>query len=167
MSFPGLCKGRLRLPSAFTGLAARLRHGMRGAAVRRHPAIGGGKDLASVASKPQVSDLAADARPRPLRRVTPGSLMGAPARRQARGAAPRRNPASERRSAPAGPAPDGHHRRDPPCPRTESTARERAALPGGAVPWSGPDHQDGQRGWTTCKCGNSRWHEWPSGRAGW
>ena len=44
---PGLCKGLLRLPPVLTGLAARLRHGTRGTAVHRHPAIDGGEDLAS------------------------------------------------------------------------------------------------------------------------
>jgi hypothetical protein len=32
---------------------------------------------------------------------------------------------------------------------------------------SGPDRRDGQRRWTTCKCGNSHGQKWPFRRAGW
>jgi hypothetical protein len=66
--------------------------------------------------------------PRPVRRVAPGSSRGAPARRQARGIAPRRNSAPRRRSAPAGPEPDRHRRRDAPSPRAEPR-RQRTREP--------------------------------------
>jgi hypothetical protein len=52
--FSGLCKGRLRFPPVFTGLAARLLYGTRRVAVRRHPATGGGEDLVPAASKPRA-----------------------------------------------------------------------------------------------------------------
>ena len=69
-----------------------------------------------------------------MRRTAPGSSRGAAARRQARRAAPRRNPAPERRNAPAGPAPAS------PSPRAEPTVSERAALAGsrGSWEWTGP-----------------------------
>jgi len=82
--------------------------------------------------------------PSPVRRVGPGSSRGAPARRQARRAAPRRNPSSERRSAPA-------------C-----TAGLTPIGAADATPGSGPERQDGKLGWTTCKCGNSHRRKWPS-----
>jgi hypothetical protein len=34
--------------------------------------------------------------------------------------------------------------------------------PADAAPESGPDRQDGQRGWTICKCANSHWQKWLS-----
>jgi len=65
----------------------------------------------------------------PVRRTAPGSSRGGPVRRQARRAAPRRNPAPERCSAPVRPAPDGHHR------RAEPAVSERATLASGRGSW--------------------------------
>jgi len=52
--------------------------------------------------------------------------------------------------------------------RAEPAVSKRAAPASRRLaPGSGPDRQDGQRGCTTCKCGNSHGQEWPSRRAGW
>jgi hypothetical protein len=101
-------------------------------------------------------DPAVGARPRPLRRVAPGSSPGAPTRRQARWTAPRRNPAPQRRSTPA------RRRTTPSARRAEPAASEHTAAAPGV-----DHHQDGQRHWTTCKCGNSHAPKWPSRTAGW
>jgi hypothetical protein len=61
----------------------------------------------------------------------PGSSRGASVRRTARRAAPRRNPAPERRNAQAGQAPDGHHQRDAPSPGAEPAVSELAARASG------------------------------------
>src|ERR1039457_359102 len=103
---PSLCKGRLRLPPVFTSLAPRLRHGASCAAVRRHRVIESGEDQARAATKPWVGDIAAGARPslRAPHRAWFFTWRGnAPA--GAHGCATAQ-PASERRGAPAGPAPD-------------------------------------------------------------
>jgi hypothetical protein len=88
---------QLRLPPVLTGLAAWLRHSASRAAVRRHrpePGIGGVKALSG---QP-------DGRRRAKSPCSAARLVPHVARRQARRAAPRRNPAPERRSAPAGSA---------------------------------------------------------------
>lgn len=75
----------------------------------------------------------------PVRRTAPDSSRGAATRRPTRKAAPRRNPASERRSTPTGPAQHLHHRHDAPSLRGEPTVRERAALASGrdSCEWTG------------------------------
>jgi hypothetical protein len=93
----------------------RLRHGASRAAARRHPAIDGSQDLASTASNPDWVTERLTPGQIPARRTAPGSVTwrtSAPAGPQA---TPWRNPAPEPRSAPARPAPDGHHRRAEPA----------------------------------------------------
>ena len=102
-----------------------------------------------------------------MRRSAPGSSRGAPVPRQARRAAPRRNPAPERRSALAGPAPDGHHRRDAPEPARRACRQRTRPWPADAAPGSGSDPKNGQRGLTTCKCSNSHGQICSSRRARW
>jgi hypothetical protein len=76
--------------------------------------------------KALTGSLTADTRPPLVHRVAPGSSGGAPARHQARRAAPRRDPAPERRSAPVGRASDWHHRRE--APRAPSLPSANARL---------------------------------------
>ena len=131
------------------------------AAARRHPAIDGGQGLASAASKPDWVTERLTPGQSPVRRTAPGSSRGGPVRRQARRAAPRRNPAPERHSAPV------RQRRTDTIGAPSLPSANARPWPADAAPGSGPDRQDSQRGWTTCKCGNSHWQEWPSRRAGW
>ena len=51
--------------------------------------------------------------------------------------------------------------RAPSLPSANRGFGQQARLPG--VDRTG---QDGQCGWTTCECGNSRWQEWPSRKPG-
>jgi hypothetical protein len=157
----------------YSGCAYRLYSPTRGKAPAEHRECGGApaiqpSTVASAASKPRGDNLDADARPHPARRVTAASSRGAPMRLSARRAAQRRNPAPERRSAHAGPAANGNHRRAMRRARAPSLPSTNARpWPAHAAPESGPDRQDGQRGWTTCKCANSHWQKWPFKRAAW
>jgi len=113
---------RAAITASIHRVAARLRHGTRRTAVRRHPAIDGGKDLASAAvSKLRAGGLAAGARPSPVRRVAPGSSPGAPA-----------GPALTPSARGAEPAPNHRQRTRGPGQRTR--------LRGGSAGW------DDQRG---------------------
>jgi hypothetical protein len=123
---PGLCKGQLRLPPVFpNSREAPARYKGHGGAPpsshRRWRRSGIGSDQAL------GGDLTASARPSPVRRVAPGSSPGAPVRRQARGAAPRRSPASVRRSASVG------QRRKPSARRAERASRAHQRTRGLAI----------------------------------
>lgn len=80
-------------------------------------------------------DLAVVVRPHPVRRVAPGSSRGRT--RSARRAELARRARRQRARGP------GH--------RTRRLGADRTG-------------QEGQRGRTTCKCGNSQWRKWPSRR---
>ena len=139
MSFPGLCKGLLRLP-LYSPDSRRGSGPAQGA--RRRTAI----QPSTVAriwhrqrQKPWAGDLAAHARPSSVRRAAPRSSRGAPARRQARRAAPRRNRAPERHNAPVGPVPDRHRRLSAPSPRAKPDVSDARLWPTRSAPGSGSD----------------------------
>ena len=88
----------------------------------------GGEDPGTGSVKPRAGDLAAVGGPRPRARVAPGSSRGAPARRQARRAAPRRNPAPSRLPNARGQAGTrlGGSLAGPPAPRGLDTPARRS-----------------------------------------